>query len=80
MSRAELVTIKEWLEENMSKVLIRQSSSPFAVPVLFSKKPDGGLLFCIDYRDINSETIQNQYPLPSIRETLNLLRRARIYT
>jgi len=63
----------------MSKRFIRQSSSPFATPVLFAKKPDGGLRFCIDYRDINSKTIKNRYPLPVIRETLNLLRKARIY-
>jgi hypothetical protein len=49
MSRAELIILKEWLEENMSKGFIRQSSSPFAAPVLFAKTPGGGLLFCIDY-------------------------------
>jgi hypothetical protein len=42
MSRAELFVSKEWLEENMSKVHIRQSSSPFAAPVLFATKPGGG--------------------------------------
>ena len=42
MTRAELVTLKEWLEENMSKGFICQSSSPFAAPVLFVNKPDGG--------------------------------------
>jgi len=35
MSRAELVALKEWLEENMTNVFIHQSLSPFAVPVLF---------------------------------------------
>jgi len=80
MSRAELIVLKEWLEENMSKGFIRQSSSPFAAPVLFEKKPGGGLRFCIDYRDINSKTIKNRYPLPLIKETLNLLGKARIYT
>jgi len=80
MSRAELVVLKEWLEENMSKGFIRQSSSPFAAPVLFAKKPEGGLRLCIDYRDINSKTIKNRYPLPLIKETLNLLGKARIYT
>jgi len=80
MSRAELVVLKEWLEENMSKGFIHQSSSPFAAPVLFAKKPDGGLRFCIDYRYITRNTVKNQYPLPLIRETLNLLRKARIYT
>ena len=80
MSRAELVVLKDWLEENMSKGFIRQSSSPFAAPVLFAKKPGGGLRFCIDYRDINSKTIKNRYPLPLIKETLNLLGKAKVYT
>jgi hypothetical protein len=60
MSSAELVVWKERLEENMSKGFIRQSSSYFTAPVLFAKKPGGGLRFCIDYRDINSKTIKNR--------------------
>ena len=36
MSRAELVVLQEWLEEDMSKGFIRQSSSPFAARVLFA--------------------------------------------
>jgi len=64
----------------MSKGFIRQSSSPFAAPVLFAKKPGGRLRFCIDYRDINSKTIKNWYPLPLIKETFNLLGKAKIYT
>jgi len=80
MSRTELVVLKEWLEENTSKGFICQSSSPFAAPVLFVKKPDGGLRFCMEYQDINSKTIKNRYPLPLIEETLHLLGKARIYT
>jgi hypothetical protein len=80
MSRTELVVLKEWLEENMSKGGICQSSSAFAAPVLFAKTPAGRLWFCIDYRDINSKTIKNRYPLPLIKETLNLSVKAKIYT
>jgi hypothetical protein len=80
MSRGELVVMKEWLEDNMTKGFIRQSSSPYAAPCLFAKKPDGGLRFCIDYRDINSKTIMNRYLLPLIQETLDLLSGARVYT
>jgi hypothetical protein len=47
---------------------------------LFAKKPGGGLRFCIDYRNINSKTIKNRYHLPLIKETLNRLGKARIYT
>jgi hypothetical protein len=43
MTRDELVMMKEWLEENMTKGFIRQSSSPYAAPCLFAQKPDGGL-------------------------------------
>ena len=80
MSRAELVALKQWLEDNLSKGFVRQSSSPFAAPVPFPKQPDGGHRVCIDYRDINRKTIKNRYPHPLIRETLNVLRKARVFT
>jgi hypothetical protein len=80
MSMEELVVMKEWLEDNMTKGFIRQSSSPYAAPSLVAKKPNGGLRFCINYRDINCKTIKNRYPLPLIQETLDLLARARVYT
>ena len=43
MSREELKALKEWIEENLKKGFIRPSSSPAASPVLFVKKPGGGL-------------------------------------
>ena len=78
MSRAELVVLEEWLEYNMSKGYIHQSSSPIAAPVLFPMKLDGGIRFCIEYPDIYSKTMKNQYPRPLSKDTLNLLWEARI--
>jgi hypothetical protein len=80
MSRAELVVLKEWLVENMSKGVIHQSSSLFAAPVLFAKNPGGGLRFSINYRDINSKTINTRYPLLLVRKIFNHLGKAQIYT
>ena len=80
MSRAELVVLKEWPEENVSKEFIRQSSSPFSAPVLCAKKLDGKLRFCIDYQDINSKIIKNRYSLPLIMETSYYLGKARIHS
>jgi hypothetical protein len=80
ISRNELVVLKEWLEENISKGFIRQSWSIFAAPALFPIKLGGGLWICIDYTDINSQTIINRYPLPWTQETLNLLGKNRVYT
>ncbi|RAQ93876.1 retrotransposon nucleocapsid protein [Stemphylium lycopersici] len=74
MSREELKALKEWLEENLRKGFIRPSSSPAASPVLFVKKPDGGLRFCVDYRGLNNISVKDRYPLPLVKESLNSLK------
>jgi transposase InsO family protein len=80
MSRTELQTLKDWLEENLSKGFIRASSSPAASPILFVKKTDGSLRLCVDYRGLNAGTIKNRYPLPLLQETLMRLSKAKYFT
>lgn len=80
MSRDELKVLKEWLEENLRKGFIRPSSSPAASPVLFVKKPGGGLRFCVDYRALNALTVKDRYPLPLTKESLNNLKGMRFFT
>ena len=80
MSQKELRVLKEYLEENLSRGFIRHSSSPAGAPVLFVKKGDGSLRFCVDYRGLNEMTIKNRYPLPLIQETLARLQKAKWYT
>lgn len=80
MSREELEVLKKYIKENLEKGFIRPSTSPASSPVLFVKKPGGGLRFCVDYRALNDLTIKNRYPIPRIRETLTLLGKAKIYS
>jgi len=80
MSRNELTVLKEWLEENLRKGFIRPSSSPAASPVLFVKKPGGGLRFCVDYRALNNISAKDRYPLPLIKESLNNLKGMKYFT
>ncbi len=80
MSQDELRVLRKYLDEHLQKGFIRPSQSPIASPVLFAKKPGGGLRFCVDYRGLNAVTIKNRYPLPLIRETLNRLSRAKYFT
>lgn len=49
MSQGELQVLRKWLDENLEKGFIRASTSPAASPVLFAKKPGGGLRFCVNY-------------------------------
>ena len=80
MSRDEILELRRYLDENLSKGFIRASRSQAAAPVLFVKKPGGGLRFCVNYRGLNAITVKNRYPLPLISETLNRLSRAKIFT
>jgi len=80
MSRDEILELRRYLDENLSKGFIRASRSQAAAPVLFVKKPGGGLRFCVDYRGLNAITVKNRYPLPLISETLNRLSRAKVFT
>jgi hypothetical protein len=80
MSREELIVLRKTLTELLDKGFIRVSNSPAGAPVLFVRKPGGGLRFCIDYRRLNAITKKDRYPLPLINETLRTLSKARWFT
>jgi len=80
MTREENEELRKELDKQLSKGFIRSSKSQAASPVLFVKKPGGGLRFCVDYRGLNEITIKNRYPLPLISETLTRLSSAKIFT
>ena len=64
MSRDELLVLRKTLLELLDKGFIRVSYSPAGAPVLFARKPGGGLRFCVDYRALNAMTVKDRYPLP----------------
>jgi hypothetical protein len=76
ISRNKLLVQKKYLEENLFKRFIRSSKSSAASPVIFIKKPSGGLRLYIDYRDLNRIIVKNRYPIPLVRKILNRI----IYT
>lgn len=80
MNQHELKALREYLDKELSKGFIRVSRSPAAAPVLFVKKPNGDLRFCIDYRGLNAISIRNRCSLPLITETLSQLSHAKFYT
>ena len=44
------------------------------------KKKDDTLRMCIDYRELNKDTIHNQYPLPRIDDLFAQLQRAQWFS
>ncbi|KAK4700362.1 hypothetical protein P7C70_g5887, partial [Phenoliferia sp. Uapishka_3] len=80
LSATELESLRKYLDENLNRGFIRPSSSPVAAPILFVKKKDGSLRLCVDFRNLNSVTIKNKYPVPLVGETLDRLGKAKFFT
>ncbi|XP_042472403.1 uncharacterized protein LOC122055074 [Zingiber officinale] len=74
MAPKELEELKVQLQELLDRGFIRPSVSPWGAPVLFVKKKDGSMRLCIDYRQLNADTIKNKYPLPRIEDLFDQLK------
>lgn len=74
--------VKAAIDEMLEAKVIRESSSPFASPVVIVPKPKspGEWRFCVDYRKVNDLTIKDMHPLPRIDATLDALQGARYFT
>src|SRR5204863_323715 len=80
LSQMELQELKCQLDQLLKDGKISPSTSPYGAPVLFVKKKDGSLRMCIDYRALNSQTIQNRYALSRIDELFDRLHRAKVFS
>jgi hypothetical protein len=80
MSADQLIALKEYFTEALRKKWIVSNAAEYGSPVLFAKKPNGGLRFCVDYRAVNARLKKDAYPLPLISETLDRLGKAKLFT
>lgn len=68
------------LQGMLTSGIIRESTSPWAAPIVLVRKKDGTLRFCVDYRKLNAVTHRDAYPLPRIEEALTTLSKATYYS
>ncbi len=79
MNHDEILELHHYLNENLSKDFIQINHFQMIASVLFIKKLEEELYFCVNYQDLNIIIIKNWYSLSLISETLNHLSRAKIF-
>jgi len=72
--------IARQLRSMQDQGVIHPSASPWASPVVLVRKKDGSLRFCIDYRDLNSVTKSDTFPLPRVDDMLDQLGKAKFFS
>ena len=80
MSTDELKVLKKYIEKIVNKGFIQASFLSAASLVLFARKLGRGLRFCVDYQAFNATTVMNCYSLPLIKEALERVCKAKIFS
>ena len=68
------------MEEMLKTGVIRHSDSPYASPINVVKKKGGKISLCIDFRKLNSITIFDAEPIPTLDELLVKIEGAKYFT
>ncbi len=72
--------VNRQIEELLVQGKIRPSKSNYAHPIVCVVKKQGDIRLCCDFRDVNSGTIPDAYPMPLIDELLNKISPANFIT
>ncbi len=80
MSSYKLQKIKKYLEKNLKKKFITLSKAFFASSILFVKKKDDSLCFCVNYWKLNALIKKDRYSIFLINEVLTQIQDSKYLT
>ncbi len=78
MFEKKLKIVKKYLKNNLKKDFITINKSSFASSIMFMKKIDESLRFCVNYKKLNQLIKKNRYSLSLIVETFTHLKKHNI--
>jgi hypothetical protein len=70
LSEEELLLVKKYFKEHLNKKFIESSTTSYVSSILFAKKLEEELRFCVDYRKLNAIIKKNRYSILLIAETI----------
>jgi hypothetical protein len=68
--KKELLLIKKYLKKHLNKDFIESSIAFYASSILFAKKSNDELRFCVNYRKLNVIIKKNKYSISLIAEII----------
>jgi hypothetical protein len=54
----------------LETVIIRKSYIPYVSPCVFAPKANGSLRLCVDYRQLNLQTVRDRFPTPTAADLI----------
>ena len=72
--------IREEIENMMDTGIVRESSSPYASPLVVVKKKDGSNRMCVDYRKLNLITVADPAPMTTAENLFGKLGKCQYYS
>ena len=72
--------IREEMKNMMDTVIVRESSSPYASPVVVVKKKDDSNRMCVDYRKLNLVTATYPAPMTAAEDLFGKLGKCQYYS
>ncbi|XP_059055505.1 uncharacterized protein LOC131849440 [Achroia grisella] len=79
LSWGERDQVRNMVQEMMDAGIVRETSSPYASPIVLVQKKTGEKRLCIDYRALNRRTKKDHYPLPRIEDQLDQLAGSKMF-
>ncbi|KAH8234538.1 hypothetical protein KR032_009137 [Drosophila birchii] len=71
------VIIDKQIDELLQEGRLEPSKSPHSVPIVITGKNNGDVRMCVDYPQLNKNSVMDAYPLPRIHQFLKRLRNAK---
>ena len=72
--------VKQHVDQLLDHEIISPSRSPWAAPIVVVRKPDSSIRLCIDYRQLNSITEKDAFPLPRVDDAIDAMAGARYFS
>jgi len=76
IKREQVNTQIEWIREG----IVQPSLSEYGSPVVLTRKKNGSIRLCVDYRQLNKKIIKDRYPLPLVEDQIDLLQGAKYFS